>query len=101
MATFSSIFIPRGNETSSASLAATTSTAEIVLAKDTIFAVNATADINIKFGVSGMSAAASTDFRIPAGTTATFDLGYAYDRIRLYNAGAASLNYFILPLSRS
>jgi len=105
MATFSSIFIPVGGSTSSsatadisASLAATTSTAEIVLNRYTIFAINATGDINIRFGNSGMPAAAATDFRIPNGVIATYQIPAQYDRIRLFNAGASSISYWIQPM---
>jgi hypothetical protein len=108
MATFSSIFIPVGGSTASAAtadlsaaLGGTTSTAEIILGRYTIFAINANGDINIRCGNSGMPAAAATDFRIPSGVIATYQVPEQWDRIRLYNASATSINYWIQPLRQT
>ena len=108
MAIYTSIFSPVGGATAnsntadlSATLGGTTSTAEIVLNRYTLFAINATGDINIRCGNSGMPAAAATDFRIPAGTTATYAVPEQWDRIRLYNAGASSITYWIQPLRQT
>lgn len=105
MAVFTSIFCPVGGSTAgsttadiSGTLTATTSTAEIILGRYTIFAINANADINIRCGNSGMPAAAATDFRIPAGVVATYSVPEQWDRIRLYNATAGGLTYWIQPL---
>jgi hypothetical protein len=84
-----------------AALAASTSSAEQSLGKNTIFAINATKDITIKFGVTGMGAAAATDFRIPTNATMTFDTGEAYTHIRVFNLdGAATADIYITKLSR-
>lgn len=101
MATQSAIFIPEAGNGQTASLAAATSTGELVIGTNRIFAVNATDDVNIKFGNSGMAAASAADFRIPANTVATFDLGSYTDRVRLFNNTAASVTYWILMLSRA
>lgn len=106
MATFSAVFTPSGSGTGTtadlnASLAATTSTAAITLEHNRLFAINADGDINIRFGNSGMDAASGADYRIPAGTTAVYDLGNAFTRIRLYNPGGSSINYWIQPLVRA
>lgn len=105
MATFSSIFVPAGASTSGSTtadkngtIATVTSSAEIVLGRYQIFAINATGDINIRFGNAGMPAAAATDFRIPSGVIATYQIPAQYDRFRLYNAGGGTITYWIQPL---
>ncbi len=108
MAIFTGIFVPVGGSTAgsttadlSATLAATTSTAEIVLGRYQLFVINANADINIRCGNSGMPAAAATDYRIPANSTAVYQVPENWDRIRLYNAGSSSLTYWIQPLRQT
>lgn len=105
MAVFTGIFSPVGGSTStaatadqSATIATVTSTGEIVLNRYTIFAINATGDVNIRFGNAGMPAAAATDFRIPNGVVATYAIPAQYDRFRLFNAGASTITYWIQPL---
>lgn len=108
MATFDSIFSPVGGSTSGSttadltgSVSATSSSAEIVLGRYQIFAINASADVNIRCGNSGMPAAAATDFRIPGGVVATYAVPAQWDRIRLYNSGGSSATYWIQPLTRA
>lgn len=105
MATFSSIFVPVGGSTASsatadlsASITTLTSTGEIVLNRYTIFAINGNGDLNIRFGNAGMPAAAATDFRIPNGVVATYQIPAQYDRIRLYNATGGTVTYWIQPM---
>ena len=101
MATFSAVFSPTGpGQDLSSTVTASASSAEIVLGTDRIFAINATDDVNIAFGVSGMAAAAATNFRIPGGTVATYDTGQ-FDRIRLYNATSATITYYIQLLTKA
>lgn len=108
MAIFSAIFVPVGGSTASAATAdltgtitAASSTSEIVLGRYTLFAINATSDMNIRFGNSGMPAAAVTDFRIPSGVVATYQVPEQWDRIRLFNNGASSITYWIQPLRQT
>lgn len=108
MATFSSILIPVGGSTAgsttadlSASISATTSTSEIILGRYQFFAINGNGDLNIRFGNSGMPAAAATDFRIPSGVIAVYQIPQQYDRFRLYNAAAGSVTYWIQPLRQN
>ena len=108
MATFTSIFTPVGGSTSGSTTAdltgtitTTASTTEINLGRYQLFAINATDDINIRCGNSGMPAAAATDFRIPAGTTVTYMVPQQWDRIRLYNAGATTVTYWIQPMRQT
>jgi hypothetical protein len=105
MAIFTGIFVPVGGSTAgaatadlSAAIATTTSSAEIVLGRYQLFAINANGDLNIRCGNSGMPAAAATDYRIPNGTTAVYQVPAQWDRIRLYNAGGGSVTYWIQPL---
>lgn len=82
----------------SATLATVTSTAEIALAAFQYFALNASGDINIRFGQPGMPAAAATDFRIPAGTTVIYPVTKQNPSIRLFNATGGTITYYIQPL---
>jgi hypothetical protein len=100
MATFLTYAVPSG---AAATTAAGTgaSTGEIVLYKNALFlfSVTGSTGANIKFGNAGMPAAAATDFLVPNGTVVQFDLGTAYDRIRVF--AAATATYSIQILSRS
>lgn len=105
MAIYASIFVPVGGSTAgsttadlSGTVGATSSSGEIVLSRYQLFAINATTDLNIRFGNSGMPAAAATDFRIPAGVVATYQIPAQYDRFRLFNSTAGSSSYWIQPL---
>jgi hypothetical protein len=108
MAIFTSIFIPVGGSTASAATAdltgtitTLTSTSEIVLGRYTLFALNANGDINIRCGNAGMPAAAATDFRLPNGTTVTYQVPAQWDRIRLFNNTGGSVTYWIQPLRQT
>lgn len=94
MSILAGIFSADSTADQSATLAGTTSTAEIVLAKQELICINANGDICIKFGNAGMGAATASNFRIPSGIVAQYVLGPA-DRIRLYNPGATSITYWI------
>lgn len=106
MATYSSIFIPvpsgaASTSDISASLATVTASAEIVMAKNAVFAINATGDLNIIFGMSGVKTPTASNFRIPSGATAFYDLGDGADRIRLFNATGSTVTYYIQFLTRT
>lgn len=108
MAIFSGILVPVGGSTAgsttadiSATLATVTSTAEIILGRYQLFAINASDDINIRFGNSGMPAAAATDFRIPGGILAVYQVPQQWDRLRLFNATANTITYWIQPLRQT
>jgi len=73
-----------------AALAAVTSSAEQSLGSNRIFAINATQDITIKFGVTGMGAATAADFRVPASQTQVYDTGFEFTHIRVFNLHASS-----------
>lgn len=106
MATFASIASPVGGSTASAatadqtgSLTTGTGTAEIVLGPFQMFAFNANGDINIRFGNAGMPAAAATDFRVPGGVVATYQCNRQHTSIRLFNATAGTVTWWIQPLT--
>lgn len=103
MAVFSSVFIPGSDAVIKvAGLATTTSSAEQTLGKHKLFAINATQDITIKFGVTGLAAAAATDFRIPANTNVVFDTGSQITSIRVFNlSGTTAADVYVLGLSLS
>lgn len=103
MAVFSAILVPSNDAPIKvAALAASTSSAELVMSNNRIFAINADQDITIRFGTSGMAAADATFYRIPANQQTTFDLGGAFDRIRVFNqAAATAANVYIELLSRT
>jgi hypothetical protein len=84
-----------------AALATGQSTAEIALGPNRIFAINADQDITIKFGNAGMTAAAGTEYRIPANQQTTFDTGANVNSIRLWNLAATNANIYIILLSRN
>lgn len=101
MAVISAILSPAATSAKkTAALATVTSSAEIVLGNNTIFAINATGDITIKFGVAGMTAAAATDFRVPANTMQVFDTGNLYSSVRVFNLAATATDIYIQPLSK-
>lgn len=108
MAIYTSIFVPVGGSTAGSTTAdingtvlAATSSAEIVLSRYQLFAINANGDINIRFGSAGMPAAAATDFRIPANVVATYQVPQQWDRFRLFNNGATTVTYWIQPLRQT
>lgn len=82
-----------------AALANGASTAEIILGPDCIFVINATKDMTIRFGTSGMPAAAATDYRVPANQQTTFYTS-VFDRIRVFNVDTAAGDVYVQKLSR-
>ena len=106
MATYSSVFVPQESGASttsdvSATLATVTASNEIVMGKNVIFAINATGDMNLIFGLSGVKTPTASNFRIPAGTIATYDLSDSSDRIRIFNPTGGNITYYIQFLKRS
>jgi hypothetical protein len=106
MAIFTSIFVPVGGGStttadSSATLATVTSSGEIVLNRYSIFAFNANGDTNIRFGNAGMPAAAATDFRIPSGVIAVYQVPQQWDRMRIFNPTGSNVIYWIQPMRQT
>ena len=111
MATFQSFPVPASPTSSTlfnASLAATTSTADILVGPRTIVAISmcgtagatATSGLNIRFGnASKIQNAAATDFFLPPGVISYFDTGEEFDRFRLFNASASAVNYFVYVIT--
>jgi hypothetical protein len=108
MAIYTSIFVPVGGSTAGSSTAdlngtvtTASSSSEIVLNAYQLFAINANGDINIRFGNAGMPAAAATDFRIPNGVIATYQVPKQWDRMRIFNPGGSTITYWIQPLRQT
>lgn len=98
MARFAQILAPAGDTVIKVTgLAATTSSGELVVGARRIFAVNATQDITIRFGQTGMGAADASFYRIPANQQTTFDMG-SNSVIRVFNESASAADVYILRL---
>lgn len=100
MATFTSIFVPGndGNYTVSATTAGATQT----LGPRTIFAINATGDVNIVFfNAANPKTPTAANFRIPAGVIATYDLSDFYDSYAVFNNGASTVTVWHQRLNRN
>jgi hypothetical protein len=64
--------------------------------------INATKDITIKAGDTGMGAAAATDMRIPANSNVYVQMHPRHDYIRVFNLSATTAaDVYIKQLSRS
>jgi len=94
MATQASILCP-GKVTSQTLAGA--SGAEILVGNNAIIAVSGSAIGQIKFGDTGMGAAAATDFNIPANTIAYFDMGDHFSAVRIFGTGT----YTVMQMNRS
>lgn len=106
MATYTSIFVPESSGAANTSdlngtVGNGAASGEIVLGKNRTFAINASGDVNIIFGNSGVKTPTAANFRIPSGVIATYDTGDSSDRIRLFNNGAGSITYWIQFLTRT
>ncbi len=83
-----------------AGLVTTASSAEQLLGKNQLFAIHATGDFHIRFGVTGMGAGVATDFLLPSAQVHVFDTGQAFTHVRIFNDSGSNLDFYILPLSR-
>ena len=83
-------------------MAATTASAEQSYAKNQLFAINATGDINISFGnVGNVPTPDNTCWMIPYGVIAQFDLGDWQSAFKVYNPGNAAIDVYWLELKRN
>lgn len=103
MATFTSIFVPGGPSTDgTGTVTAGAATSTITLGEKIIFAINATVDVNIIFfNAANAKVPTASNFRIPAGVVATYDLSDYYDSFALFNNGASNGTYWYQILSRA
>lgn len=103
MARFASILIPAGDaDIKISSLAAVTASSIQTIGKNRIFVVNADQDITIQFGnVAGPAFTPSAaNYRIPANQQTTFDMGQAFDSLKVFNlSGTTAANVFLKILS--
>lgn len=98
MARFAQILSPAGDAVIKVTgLLATTSSAELAVGARRIFAINATQDITIRFGQTGVGAADATFYRIPSNQQTTFDMG-SNSVVRVFNEGASAADVYILKL---
>ena len=102
MALMDAILAPgKARGTKVTALATTTSSAEVSLGQNTVFAINSDQDCGIRFGTVGMGAATVADFRIPANVTQVWYMGDAFTHIRVFNHdGTATSDVYIMPMSR-
>jgi hypothetical protein len=119
MATFSATWKPTDStggaqHTVKQTLTTGTSGAEISLGNNQIFMIvafaaaagTATNNINVRFGPTGLGAAAATDMGIPCGTPTSsasplfFDTGDTYQSIRVFNNTAGSVDVYVCKMSR-
>jgi len=102
MAMLDAILLPaQSPATTIQNLGSGVSTIEQALGANTLFSINADQDITIRFGVPGFSAAASaTDFRIPANSTFTYDVGRNYTSFKCFNLAATPVNIYIMFMSK-
>jgi hypothetical protein len=98
MSVYSQVPVPAGSCVKNTVTNASTN--EIVIGKNVMFIITADDDTFIKFGNSGMGAAANTDFYIPAKVPFTFDLGDHLTSVRVFCAGT-SKNIYIQTLTKS
>lgn len=101
MSTFLSYDVPSGEACFTGKPSSDASSGEVILGVNALFIFSSDTDSNLKFGVSGMAAAAVTDFYIPAKTLVRFDLGAAFDRVRIFNTTAGTNGYTIQKLGRN
>jgi len=106
MAVFASILAPASasggvNDVQNATVTAASS-AEIVIGFRAIvrFSNGAVGVANIKFGVSGMGAAAATDHILGTNQYQDFDMGEEFDRVRIFAAGTA-VTVTVMRLARA
>ena len=100
MATFTSIFVPGSDK--EYTVAATTADSGQTLGKRSLFAINATGDINIVFyNAANAKVPSAANFRIPGGVTAVYDLSDFYDSYAVYNAGASTITVWHQILNRN
>ena len=104
MATYQSIFVAQNG--TSFTVGAASSSGDVFpmppftgASPRALFAIQASAAINIRFGNAGMSNATVADWQIPGGAVQEFDLSDQWDRIRIFSTAGATV--WILPLYRS
>lgn len=108
MATLTSIFIPGQGSGGVSTLAApytasvnaTTASAEIPIGNNQIFAISATGAFNVRFGPSGTSTASASDFQVGAGIISTWDTGDSWKSVVIFNPGASAITYWVMKLSK-
>jgi hypothetical protein len=101
MAVADHILIPTGASPTKASPAASASTAEILLGGTTIFSIVCTGNCHVKFGTTGMAAAAVTDHFIAANTKEVYNLSRNFTAIRVFNPTGAGIDVYVSTFALS
>lgn len=101
MALMDAILSPADDAVTKASPGAGASTAAISIGRDQVFAIHGSGALHIKFGTSGMGAAAATDFLLPASTVITYKMPRGATHIRCFNPGGAGIDIYVQVLSRT
>jgi hypothetical protein len=86
MAVFSHVLVPAGVRATKTNVSGASS-AEVAVAKGALVLFVADAALNLRFGRTGMAAAANTDLLIPANTPMVFDFGDEYSSFRVFGTG--------------
>lgn len=98
MARFTGIYVPTPHgSVQTGTVNAGASSGEIVLNNRSTFALAVSGQVQVAFGNSGMSAAVAGDFPLWANSTSFFDLGDQFDRFRIFNNGASTITYWVMP----
>lgn len=99
MATFTSIFVPGADATYTVNAGAASGTKTPGIR--TLFAINATGDVNIIFfNAANAKTPTASNFRIPAGVIAVYDLSDYYDSYAVFNAGTSAVTVWTQTLNR-
>lgn len=101
MALMDAIFALTDVAPTTASLNATTSTAEISLGADTLWQFVATQNMHIRVGTTGMGAASASYTLIPANTLYFLYMNRNLTHIRIFNNGSVAGNYFLTPMYKA
>jgi hypothetical protein len=101
MASISTIHAMSEEAPVTATLGATTSSAELVLGAGSLWGFVATTDMHIRVGPTGLGAATAAYFRIPANILFTLELNRNHPSIRIFNPTAGNGVYHLVKLFRT
>jgi len=100
MAVQAAVFPPADN-TISAEILTTATTAAVEIPSGILFAIQASDDVHIVFGLAGVAAPDVASWPIYSGSIQTFQMPVWCTHVRLYNPTGSTVRYHILPLGRN